>query len=125
MLLRKSSSSSQFPLSLFFRTDADARSSRVIPPKRRRDHDDAWQNRTSTRTPAFTVSLLPANGPISGLPRVSANSPSSIFAPRATAAVSLPACKQEKSGRSFHAHGPHSLTPALIAASCAVLISRP
>src|SRR5262249_56747462 len=70
MLLRKSSSSSQFPLSLFYRTDAGARSSRVIPPKRRRDHDDAWQNAgiiswpqrqylTSTRTPAFTVSLLP------------------------------------------------------------------
>src|SRR5215468_3441412 len=57
-------------LSQFYRTGAGARSSRVIPPKRRRDHDDAWQNagiiswpqrqyRTSTRTPAFTVSLLP------------------------------------------------------------------
>src|SRR5580700_1920968 len=65
-----------------------------------------------------------AYGPISGLAWVSANAPSSTFTPRAMAAISLPAWKQVKSGRSFHANGPHSFTPALIAASCTMLISR-
>ena len=65
-----------------------------------------------------------AKGPISGLAWVSASAPSSTFAPRAMAAISLPAWKQVKSGRSFHANGPHSFLPALIAASWTMLISR-
>jgi hypothetical protein len=40
------------------------------------------------------------------------------------AAVSLPAWKHVKSGRSRQANGPHNRTPALIAASCTMLIAR-
>src|SRR5205814_1817936 len=43
---------------------------------------------------------LGAYGPTSGLACVFANDPSSAATPRATAAVSLPAWKQVKSGRS-------------------------
>ena len=53
------------------------------------------------------------NGPTSGLPCVLASGPSSAATPRAIAAVSLPAWKQVKSGRSRHANGPHSRTPRL------------
>ena len=55
-----------------------------------------------------------ANGPTSGFPCVFASVPSSAATPRAMAAVSLPAWKQVKSGRSRHANGPHSRTPALM-----------
>ena len=40
------------------------------------------------------------------------------------AAVSLPAWKHVKSGRSRHANGPHSRTPAASAASCTMLMTR-
>src|SRR5262245_48349600 len=65
-----------------------------------------------------------ANGPTAGFGCVLASAPSSSFTPRAIAAVSLPAWKQVKSGRSRHANGPHSLTFALMAASCTMLIAR-
>ena len=65
-----------------------------------------------------------ANGPTSGLAWVFASGPSSAAAPRAIAAVSLPAWKQVKSGRSRHASGPHNRTPALIAASWTMLMAR-
>src|SRR4051794_24397103 len=58
-----------------------------------------------------------AYGPTSGLAWVSARLPNSALAPRAIAAISLPAWKQVKSGLSFHASGPHNFTPALIVAS--------
>src|SRR5215475_1100356 len=63
-------------------------------------------------------------GPTSGLPWVSFRFPSSAATPRAIAAVSLPAWKQVKSGRSRHESGPHSLLPAARAASWTTLISR-
>jgi hypothetical protein len=65
-----------------------------------------------------------ANGPTSGLPCVLASGPSSAAAPREISEVSLPAWKHVKSGRSRHANGPHSRTPALIAASCTMLMAR-
>src|SRR5207245_1664991 len=65
-----------------------------------------------------------ANGPTSGLACVFANGPSSAATPRAIAAVSLAFWKQVKSGRSRHANGPHSRLPALMAASCTILIAR-
>ena len=43
-----------------------------------------------------------------------ASGPSSALTPRAMAAVSLPAWKQVKSGRSRQANGPHSRLPALM-----------
>src|SRR5216684_1455012 len=82
-------------------------------------HSSGWRETGST-----PHRVLAANGPISGFAWVSADSPSSIFTPRAMAAISLPAWKQVKSGRFFHAQGPQSLTPALMAASCTMLISR-
>ena len=60
----------------------------------------------------------------SGLPCVLASAPSSAAAPRAMSAVSLPFWKQVKSGRSRHANGPHSRTPAASAASCTMLMTR-
>src|SRR4029077_1230091 len=65
-----------------------------------------------------------ANGPTAGFGCVLASAPSSSLTPRAIAAVSLPAWKQVKSGRSRHANGPHSRTLALRAASCTMLIAR-
>src|SRR5262249_42508258 len=52
-----------------------------------------------------------ANGPTSGLPCVFASGPSSAATPFAIAAVSLPAWKQVKSGRSRQASGPHRRLP--------------
>src|SRR5262245_20363527 len=68
--------------------------------------------------------VLTTNGPTSGLACVFASGPSSAATPRAMAAVSLPAWKQVKSGRSRHASGPHNRTPALSAASWTILIAR-
>src|SRR5439155_16477222 len=65
-----------------------------------------------------------ANGPASGRPWVLASGPSSAATPRRMAAVSLPAWKHVKSGRSRHASGPQSRTPALIALSWTMLIAR-
>src|SRR5215468_10316513 len=52
-----------------------------------------------------------ANGPTSGFACVFARGPNSAVTPRAIAAVSLPAWKQVKSGRSRQARGPQSRTP--------------
>jgi len=58
-----------------------------------------------------------ANGPTSTLPCVLASGPSSAAPPRLMLAVSLPAWKQLKSGRSRQASGPHRRMLALMAAS--------
>src|SRR6185437_4992366 len=73
---------------------------------------------------AARCGVLLAQGPTSGWPCVLASLPSSAATPLAMAPVSLPAWKQVKSGRSTQANGPHSRTPALMAASCTMLISR-
>src|SRR5439155_10745583 len=67
--------------------------------------------------PSFRIPLLlslstfyflgAAYGPTSGLSCVSFRFPSSAATPRAIAAVSLPAWKQVKWGRSSEATGPH------------------
>src|SRR5581483_5779561 len=65
-----------------------------------------------------------ASGPTSTLACVFASGPSSAATPLAIAAVSLPAWKQVKSGRSRQANGPHRRTLALSAASCTMLMAR-
>ena len=65
------------------------------------------------RVPPRAAQRRSAKGPTSGLACVLASGPSSAATPREMAAVSLPAWKHVKSGRSRHAIGPHSRTPAL------------
>ena len=108
------------------------------PAQNRRTHTSPWSLPLSARDDCSSIvssaHVIPgdyckrhyfgANGPTSGLPCVLCSSPSSALAPRMICAISLWAWKQVKSGRSFHANGPQSFLPALMAASCTMLIAR-